>query len=271
MKYIILGCMCILFLSCGAQTERQCTDEQEKQERKSLIAPDEMSIELRFLSLQNCNRIAQPESSFAQYLRELKLKPFDARVKFYDGSHKTTEDVYVSVIDMEIDAVDLQQCADAIMRLRAEYLYRQKRYDEIHFNFLSDGRARLYTEYAQGDYSYPKFRKYLRYIFAYANTASLHDELINVDDINEMQIGDVFIQKGHPYGHAVIVVDMLESHHDNKKYYLLAQSYMPAQETQILINPMNPEISPWYELKEQTIRTPEWTFQTGDLRRFAHR
>jgi len=31
---------------------------------------------------------------------------------------------------------------------------------------------------------------------------------------------------------------------------------------------MNSDLSPWYELNENEIETPEWTFQTKDLRRF---
>ena len=76
------------------------------------------------------------------------------------------------------------------------------------------------------------------YIFAYANTASLREELKTVK-IDSMQIGDVFIQKGRPFGHAVIVVDMAKNDSTAQKLYMLAQSYMPAQETQILINPNN--------------------------------
>jgi hypothetical protein len=175
----------------------------------------------------------------------------------------------MAVVDMDIDPQDLQQCADAVMRLRGEYLYQVGAYDRVHFNFLSDGKARYYNTYANGDYSYTKFRKYMRYIFAYANTASLHDELEPIQQINEMKIGDVFIQKRQPYGHAVIVVDMAENLINGKKIYLLAQSYMPAQETQILINPMNKLISPWYEVSEGDIQTPEWTFNASDLRRFS--
>jgi hypothetical protein len=50
--------------------------------------------------------------------------------------------------------------------------------------------------------------------------------------------------------------------------YMLAQSYMPAQETQILINPNDESLSPWYPLKDGEIKTPEWTFMSGDLRCF---
>jgi hypothetical protein len=47
---------------------------------------------------------------------------------------------------------------------------------------------------------------------------------------------------------------------------MLAQSYMPAQETQILKNE-NDEISPWYNIKVfDKLYTPEWTFDFGQLK-----
>ncbi len=36
-----------------------------------------------------------------------------------------------------------------------------------------------------------------------------------------------------------------------KKVYLLAQSYMPAQQIHILVNPANSLLSPWYELSSR--------------------
>jgi hypothetical protein len=105
------------------------------------------------------------------------------------------------------------------------------------------------------------------YIFSYANTGSLHKELKPVS-FDEMEIGDVFIVTGRPYGHAIIVVDMVENE-VGEKLFMLAQSYMPAQETQILINPKDEGMSPWYRSDfEGALRTPEWTFEKRDLRRF---
>jgi hypothetical protein len=49
---------------------------------------------------------------------------------------------------------------------------------------------------------------------------------------------------------------------------MLAQSYMPAQETQVLVNPDNTSLSPWYQLKDGKINTPEWDFNTSDLKHF---
>jgi hypothetical protein len=212
-------------------------------------------------------RIISPKHSFAEYLQNLKLKK-DKTVYAYDGSVIMNKDngYQYAVIDMDVGNRDLQQCADAIMRLRAEYLYSLKKYNQIHFNF-SDGKARYYTNYSKSDYSYKKFRKYMNYIFAYANTATLKRELHKVK-VEDMQIGDVFIQQGSPYGHAVIVVDMAENPNTGEKIFMVAQSFMPAQSIHILKN-TNKNDSPWYPLNfGEKLRLPSWTFNKNDLRRF---
>ncbi len=135
----------------------------------------------------------------------------------------------------------------------------------MRFNFISDGKPRYYTSYAKGDYSYTKYRKYMKYIFSYANTGSLYDELAH-RSIMQMQIGDVFVQKGRPYGHAVIVVNMAKDSLGNKQF-MLAQSYMPAQETQIFLNRSNSQ-SAWYSLKDAEKLTPERSFSPKNLKHF---
>jgi len=153
------------------------------------------------------------------------------------------------------------------MRLRGEYLYANKRYDEIHFNFLSDGKPRYYKDHADSEYSYKSFRRYMNYIFAYANTRSLKAEMDEVS-VEEMRIGDVFIEQGEPYGHAIIVVDMAEND-EGKKVFMLAQSYMPAQDIHVLKNFNSAKLSPWYSTDFiQLLQTPEWTFEKTDLKRF---
>ena len=48
---------------------------------------------------------------------------------------------------------------------------------------------------------------------------------------------------------------------------MLAQSYMPAQEKHILLNPKTGGV--WYEVGETgNFQTPEWAFSYSDLRRF---
>ena len=83
-----------------------------------------------------------------------------------------------------------------------------------------------------------------------------------------MQIGDVFIQKGRPYGHAITVMDIAKNE-SGEKIFMLSQSYMPAQDIHILKNPNNEGFSPWYKLNnEDDLVTPEWTFSYEDLMRF---
>jgi hypothetical protein len=250
-------------IACSTPTKNPISNIEVKQ---SFIDSAATTIEKRFLAPDGYKTVESNTNSFAAYLQTLPLKSIGSQVKYYDGGNKINRNVYCSVIDQDIDPVDLQQCADAVMRLRGEYLFKQKKYKEIHFNFLSDGKPRHFIDYAKGDYSYAKFRKYMKYIFSYANTASLRAELNN-RPIYEMQIGDVLIQKGNPYGHAVLVVNMATDSAGNK-LFMLAQSYMPAQETQILVNRNNESLSPWYPLKKGEIITPEWRFTSSDLRHF---
>jgi len=92
--------------------------------------------------------------------------------------------------------------------------------------------------------------------------------LIQPVPISDLQIGDIFIQGGSP-GHAVIVVDMAINSTTGEKAFLLAQSYMPAQETQVLKNPLHLN-NPWYYINEinTELVTPEWTFSKNNLKRF---
>ena len=224
--------------------------------------------------------------SFTAYLRTLSLLPAGSKVFLYNGQVKRNQAAAYAVIDMEIGNRDLQQCADAVIRLRAEYLWAQKRYDEIKFNFTS-GFPAEYKKWAEGnrikvngnkvqwyaatapDYSYKTFRKYLDIVFMYAGTASLSKELIAVPYAS-LSPGDVFIQGGSP-GHAVIVMDVAVNPQTRKKVYLLAQSYMPAQQIHLLVNPQNRSLSPWYELSSETtgkLYTPEWVFNKSNLKRF---
>lgn len=242
------------------------------------------TLQERFPAPEGYKRLAAEANSFAGHLRQLPLKEHGADVLHYDGSSKYNWDVYEAVVDLPIGSRDLHQCADAVMRLRADYLWTTKQYDKIHFNFTNGWRCD-YSEWRKGkrivlkgnrtswrqtnqeSESYESYWKYMEWIFMFAGTASLSKELEEVQ-LNKMQIGDVFILGGHP-GHAVIVVDMVEHEQTGKKLFMLAQSYMPAQEIQILKNPNTTEFGLWYELDFTTeLNTPEWTFYRDQLMRF---
>lgn len=251
----------------------------------SIVDEEGLTIFDRFNVPMGCRRIEVDENTFGDYLRKLPLKEYNAKVLYYDGKTKENYGVYEAVVDMEIGTKNLQQCADAIMRLRGEYLFQQENFEKIHFNLTNgfrvdyskwiegnrvvvEGNKTYWEKKTQNSSTYESFRKYMDFVFTYAGTLSLSKELQTVN-LEEMQIGDIFIQGGSP-GHAVIVVDMAENEETGEKYYMLAQSYMPAQDIQILANRDNGDISPWYALntEEEIIKTPEWTFTKEDLKRF---
>ena len=242
------------------------------------------TIEKRFTSPVGYQRTPAPSSFFATFLRNLPLKDKDAKVRYFNGTIKPNTGSYTAVINLPIGTRDLHQCADAVMRLRADYLFQQKRYEDIHFNFTNGFKAEYakwragnrirvkgnevsWKKVASNSESKADYWKYLEMVFSYAGTYSLSKELKSIP-VNSMQIGDVFIQGGFP-GHAVIVVDMVENVSSSKKLFLLAQSYMPAQELHVLSNPNNEGISPWYELEfGEDLQTPDWGFTNRDLKRF---
>ncbi len=78
----------------------------------------------------------------------------------------------------------------------------------------------------------------------------------------------MFIQGGFP-GHAVIVIDIAVRKKSGEKIFLLAQSYMPAQDIHILKNLRSRQFSPWYSVNfGRKLHAPEWVFTRDDLKRF---
>jgi len=240
-----------------------------------------LTVDSRFKPPKGFRRKPVPENSFANYLRKLPLKTPGSKVKYFDGRVKENV-VHAAVVDLKIGDKDLHQCADAIMRLKAEHHWFQKDFDKIHFNFTNgfkveynewrkgrsmivEGNKTYWDKRSEPKEGYNNFWDYLELIFTYSGTMSLELET-NALAIDKLEIGDIFIQGGSP-GHAVIVVDMAINE-KNKKVFLLAQSYMPAQELHILVNSNN-ELSPWYNVPSSDLLiTPEWEFKTKDLRRF---
>lgn len=209
------------------------------------------------------HRVDFGEKSFSTWLRSIHLKK-DGRVFLYNGVLKSNQSAQFAVLDIPVGKKDLQQCADAVIRLRAQFLLDSKRFDEISF---ADNNGKQYRFMASGS---ELFENYLEKVYAYCGTLSLERQLEKVAQITDMQPGDVLIKGGSP-GHAVIVAD-LAVNSSGQKIFLLAQSYMPAQDIHILNNPMSPELSPWYELNDNSlIYTPEWVFRPEHLKKWPER
>ncbi len=228
-------------------------------------------------------RTIHATGSFAAWLRKVPLLPPNTPVLLYSGERKYRQDVHAAVLDISVGSKDLQQCADAIMRLRAEYLFAQERFDDIHFNFTSgfnaefsrwakgerikvDGNRCSWVATGKPDLSHANLLSYLDKVFTYAGTLSLAKELRPALDL-PLEAGDVFIQGGSP-GHAVIVMDVATLA-DGRKAFLLAQSYMPAQQIHLLKNERHPEHGAWFvEGEDGQLYTPEWTFSWSDRKRW---
>ncbi len=282
-SYKVFYLSLLAFICCGQVSNNPAPVVQTLRappEQKGLVNDKGSTIQTRFNTPSGFERIPVEENSFANYLRNLPLKPVGSKVKYFDGRIKD-DYAYEAVVDMEIGNTNLEQCADAIIRLRGEYFYEKKAYDTISFT-LTNGFPVDYTQWMKGNRivvnghtttwkktaepsnTYKDFRSYMDLVFTYAGTLSL-SKTLHSKNIKDISIGDVFILGGSP-GHAVIVVDMAENK-SGEKVFMLAQSYMPAQETQILRNLNDDKLTPWYSSKiVGDLVTPQWTFETNQLK-----
>lgn len=219
------------------------------------------TLEARFAPPPGATRVAVAADSFGAFLRRLPLAAAGTAVHLYDGSLKARQDVHAAVVDLDVPPRDLQQCADAVMRLWAEYGFARGARIAFH---PDPGKPRELV-FDGGSHDRRGFEKWLIRVFADAGSASLQAELRAVAGAPEP--GDVLIQGGYP-GHAVLVLDVAVGS-DGRRWLLLGQSYMPAQQFHVLKNPASP--SPWYDAATLStgLQTPEWRpFTRRDLRRF---
>lgn len=209
-------------------------------------------------------RVPVSVESFESYLRSLPLKPDGTPVRYYDGRIKPNINIYIAVVDLPLIPENIQMSTDAVIRLISEYLYLHKDYEKIVFH--ADKKRIAFKDFAEEDYSRKKFDAYLNHAMREVSTPSFCADLKSIK-LNDIRIGDIFVQNTSPNGHAVIVVDIVENR-KGEKLFLLAQGFQPAQDIQIITNPNHEDISPWYALKEGELLTPEWRFMTTDLMRF---
>ena len=234
----------------------------------------EQSLASRIAPPEGFTRIAVESGSFAEWLRGLPLKEGKPPVYLYDKRLKGNQGAHYAVVDIDCGTRDLQQCADAIMRLRGEYLFSKGELKSIKFNTGDavrssfEGWLKKRPAGASQAANYQNFQKYMIYVFSFAGTYSMSRSLKKVGSIEEMRIGDIFIKGGFP-GHAVLVTDIAENGKTGEKVFMLLQSYMPAQDMHILNNPANRQLSPWYKSNfGETLETPEWDFTRRQLMRF---
>ena len=249
----------------------------------SLINKDSVTIKSRVEIPDTYKRVNYPKGSFQEYLRNYKLKPFGSKIINYDNSEYFWQRGHIGILEVPVPKNGLQQCADALIRIRSEYLWDTNQKDKIGFNFTS-GHYCSWLKYAEGyrpkingnkvtfhktasaNNTKTNFYKYLNLIYMYSGTLSLYNELKSLED-KDLKIGDMLIKGGSP-GHIVMICDEVINAEGNK-LFLLFQGNTPAQSVHLVKNLENAEISPWYLLKKDvTIPVSNYTFQSSKFVRF---
>ena len=268
----------------GKKQEQAVENEEAEEAETSIIQPAGKTLKKRVAVPDGYQRIACKKKSLGSFLRNYPMKKDGSPVLLYDGSRKGNQSAHAAVFKLPIEEEDLQQCADSIMRVYAEYFWKTDQKERIAFHFvdgfLADyktwrdggriqaGNTTSWVRSAEYDDSYQNFKKYLRMVFAYAGTLSMEAESKKIP-LAKLQIGDIFIKGASP-GHVVMVVDVCKNE-EGKKAFLLAQGYMPAQEFHLLKN-LKHEEDPWYYEEEVSypFQTPEYTFKKGSLRHLTY-
>ncbi|WP_400076889.1 DUF4846 domain-containing protein [Winogradskyella sp. R77965] len=252
-------------------------------ETPSLINKDSLTIQTRVNVPIGYKRVDYVKGSFEDYLRNYKLKLFGSKIINYDDSEYYWQGGHIGILDIPVPKNGLQQCADALIRVRSEYLWDKNRKDEIGFKFTS-GHYCSWTKYAEGyrpkiqgnkvtfhktasaNRSKENFYKFLNLIYIYSGTLSLYNELESVK-AKDLKIGDMLIKGGSP-GHIVIICDEVINEKGDQ-LFLLFQGNTPAQSVHLVKNLEDVSISPWYQLKDEAvIPVSNYTFSSSKFVRF---
>lgn len=191
-------------------------------------------------------RVDVKRGSFGDFIRKIPLQERGSHMKYSDGRIALGQYFGYAVLDLPLLA-DSEQCADAVMRMRAEYLWQNSQYGSIHFHSVS-GKDQRYG----GGSDRKAFERYLLKVFVNSNTSSLRQEL-KPKPFQEISPGDVFVY-GSPrpgyYGHAVLVTDVARNTRTGKTAIMLAQSSTPALTMHIIRDILHPLRSPWIILDD---------------------
>ena len=223
--------------------------------------------------------LSYPPDSWPSFLQHLPTE--NKPIVDYKGNQIGNQEKHFAILTYDVGSSDLQQCADALIRLRSEYLFSQKKYEQIGFHFNS-GIYYSWADYRRGlrpifkkrqqvlartnaatDLSHTSLRKWLDIVYTYANTVSLCKELKKADGL---QTGTVIIFPGSP-GHCCIIIDEAVTDKQDT-VYKMAEGYMPAQSIYVLSNPYEPEWNPWYHLEKGEINTASCSFRSYYLKKF---
>jgi hypothetical protein len=220
-------------------------------------------------------RVEVVAGSFADWLRSLPVRMDRKDVHSYRGRQMSSP--AAAVVAVDLGRGDLQQCADSLIRLHAEYLWSTGRASLAAYHFTS-GHLSSWTGWVEGERvrvsgsrvqifngsrrspEHESFRAWLQHVFTYAGTMSLALDSYPVAGDAGIAAGDFFVLPGSP-GHTVMVLDVAVDE-DGKRFGLVGQGYTPAQDFHIIASTY-PEVieNVWFPLPEgegETLHVPTW-------------
>ena len=251
------------------------------------VAPPDGSLQDRFAPPSGFTRAEATPGSFGAWLRTLPLAKRGTSVVSFRGGVVLPADHpnLGAVVAIDVSPRDLQQCADSILRLHAEWLYGRGRRDMSYRaanrapmpfarwargeRMVAEGNAFAWVRSARADTSHAALRRWLDGVFTWANTGSLARDTDVIDE-RDIAPGDFVVQPGAP-GHAVLVLDVARAP-DGRRALLLGQGFMPAQSFHVLAPGDRAAASdPWFVVEPgaTSLATPFWApFPWRALRRF---
>ena len=144
-------------------------------------------------------RMQMEEGSFGKWLQQIKLRNNNT-VYLYNGNPKPDQTLHYAVLDLSTGNKDLQQCADAIMRLKAEYYFSKNEFDSI--SFPSANKTFNFQQWlnksntAQKD-QHVLLLQFMEKVFINCGTYTV-DEMTKPINMQSIQPGDVFVKAGSP-------------------------------------------------------------------------
>lgn len=271
-----------LLLSLSARADPRAPTREELARYLWLSqAASVRTLESAFPPPSGYARVEVEAGTFGAWLRGLPLRPEGTPVRDFQGGEILVGDDsrLAAVAELDVGRANLQQCADSIIRLHAEWLWASNQKERIAYRFTS-GHLASWPKYAAGDRarisgskvtwvrsgpedrSRASFRAYLDLVFTYAGTLSLQAEKKRPGR-QEVRPGDFFVLGGSP-GHAVLVLDVAVNP-TGERVALLGQGFIPAQDFHVLSPGKD---GPWFSLEGDEVATPFWKpFPWSSLRR----
>jgi len=221
--------------------------------------------------------------SWAEWLRFLPLTPAHSPVRGVDGKPLGWPGIPAPPGVVDMDVRRNQECADTILRLRAEYLRWAGRDARLAFSLAGGGtiswadwrrgmrpvplggRVRM-VKMAGPSESRKSFEGFLDAVFNWCNTDSLSHDGVPATP-GDLRIGDYVSRPGAgARGHAMMIVDLAVDSEGSKRALVL-QGAMPAQSAHLLRSNTG---SAWIPLfPAPSFSVPGWREFSWDLlRRF---